>query len=128
MTDTVKVAVKGERKKEVSYKTVIKSYEIHPTTNPLQMVAPFNPSREKCWISPVDVTIVVTNDLPPQDQIPSQTVSGGICPQGAAALLASQGNGNNGYEFYGPDALYVVAIAGNTACRVNVSQLVRADA
>lgn len=119
MTEIVEISLEDDFTPKKRLRSFIRTFPLHPANNPIQLVAPFNPNRYKCTIFESDVGMIIATDLP--TVVPSLTAPG-VLPEGTAILSSSTGNGFDGFEFYGPDSIWVVAITGNTACRVSVIQ------
>ena len=119
MTEIVDICLEDETTPKRRLRTQTKTYFIHPTTNPFQAVAPYNPNRYKTMIVAVDVSIVITMDLPTVTPDPT---TGSLAPNGTSVVCGTTGNGFDGYDIYGPDPLWIVAILGNGNCRVDVVQ------
>lgn len=121
MSEMVSISLQEDETQDRSrLRTVMHTYNLHPTNNPVQAIAPYNPRRFKTLITAIDVTITLTMDNP--TVFPDPT-TGSIAPvNNASIILGTTGNGVDGVEVYGPDALWAVAITGNGNCRVVVVQ------
>jgi hypothetical protein len=108
------------RKESKRYlRSTLKSYTIDPTTNLTVQVLPYNPRRYMAIVTSNDSGAILTKDNPAPA---SQTDSAASPPQGASLHLATMSVGFPGYEYYGPDPLWAVAITGGAATRISVIQ------
>ena len=121
MTSVVPVAIHSQATKKKVRSSKVKAYLLHPTTNPIQQIAPYNSWREKLEVNSNDSSVVIAMDLPSADQVPSPSTSA-IAPAGEAVILGTTGNGFPGYTIFGPDPVWAIAIVGNGNSRINVIQ------
>jgi hypothetical protein len=108
------------RKESKRYlRTTLHSYSIDPVTNLTVQVLPYNPRRYRAIITSNDSGVILTKDNPSPA---TQTDTAAIPPQGASVHLATMAVGFPGYEYFGPDPLWAVAIAGGAATRICILQ------
>ena len=122
MTEIVGITLEEDLTQKRRLVSNAKTFSVDTVNNPVQLIVPFNPSRYKTFIVSNDTTCVVTADNPP-GATPITTV-GATPPPGASIVVGTTGNGFDGYEIYGPDPLWAIAIVGNTITRLDVIQTI----
>lgn len=120
MTEIVDISLEDEVTPKRRLRSFCHTYEVN-AANPIVPVVPYNVNRYKTFIVAVDVSIIVAMDLPTVGPDPAN--AGGLVPN-TGIVCGTTGNGFDGYEFYGPDPIWIVNVQGNGNCRVNVVQTV----
>jgi hypothetical protein len=111
---------KDNRPKKRRYlRTTLHSYSVDPVTNTQFLALPYNPRRHFAIVTTNDAAVILTKDNPTTVPIVSTAASP---PPGASVHIATMGNGFPGYQYFGPDAAWIVAVSGAAATRVCVVQ------
>lgn len=115
----VKVTNNPEPAKKSKLRSTVKSYSIDPVNVPTALLAPYNPKRVMAHVTTNDTSCVISLDNPSNSPV---TSTAGNAPPGNSIQLGTMGNGFDGYDIYGPDPIWAVAIVGNAVTRVNIVQ------